>query len=210
MKTDAPGVAIWSCYLCSDRERIAEQLYAEMNRAEDTLFRCNCAITLGLLNDQRALPVLREILAHRDSFFFTDNRRSNQFRSAVAVCLLGRLGSKEDLPALFEILTESEIQRDLYHKWEANYIHHKVPDRNFIYFAMLTHTCMALYKIYRRENMPMKQLNQAFRETFRNQSLLQSITTANPGEPAWEELHRFIDYMLKITQSSCDACESGK
>lgn len=199
LKTDAPGVAIWSCYRSPHREATANRLFEEMMGAEDEMYRYNCAIALGLLNDSRALPVLRTIVAQRDSFFFTDNRRSNQFRSAVAVCLLGRMGVKEDVPQLLELLSAAEIQRDIYHKWKANYIHHYLPDRNFMYFAVMTHACMALYKIYQREGLPMAQLHQVFRDTFRDPAYLQRITTASPGEPAYKELHGFIAYVLKIT-----------
>ena len=96
----------------------------------------------------------------KDCFFFTDNRRSNQFRSAIAVCLLGRIGTSADLPLLFEILEAEEIDRPMYHTLEANYLYHNYPDRNFVFFAMVTHACMAIYKLYRRCQLLYGRLDQ--------------------------------------------------
>ena len=99
-----PGVATWSCYVSTKKETLKERLYHEILNADGNLYKFNCAIALGLLEDTRALPALCEIVHNRDCFFFTDNRRSNQFRSAIAVCLLGRLGSKNELPLLFVLI----------------------------------------------------------------------------------------------------------
>lgn len=200
LETDAPGVAIWSCFTAKNKSAVRKKLYAAMSEATENLYRYNCAIALGLLEDERAVPVLREIIESRDCFFFTDNRRTNQFRSAVAVCLMGRLGTEADLPILFEILSDGEFDRPMYHTLQANYLYHNEPDRNFVYYAMITHTCMALYNIYKRRGLSMSELNQKFRAFFEGDEILKKITNANKGMPAHEETKSFIDYILKITQ----------
>ena len=199
LKTDAPGIAIWSCFLSPEKDKVRERLYSEMTNADDKMYKYNCAITLGLLEDTRALPVLCDIVRNRDCFFFTDNRRSNQFRSAVAVCLIGRLGTEKELPMLLDILSPEEIEREMYNTLEANYLYHAVPDRNFVYFAMLTHTCMALYKIYKRNNMDMAKLHEFFDEYFKDGSAMHRVTDAAPGESAYEEMKILIQYILKAT-----------
>jgi hypothetical protein len=136
---------------------------------------------------------------NRDCFFFTDNRRSNQFRSAIAVCLLGRLGSKSDLPMLFEILTPEEIDRPMYHTLRPNYLYHNYPDRNFVYFSMLTHACMAIYKIYTRCDLDMKQLHRFFCELFDDGIVLHNITEGHANTAAEEEMKGFIAYLLHLT-----------
>ena len=200
LQTDAPGVAIWSCFVAKDKKSVAQRLYDAMQNAKQSLYRYNCAIALGLLEDPRALPVLREIVQSRDCFFFTDNRRSNQFRSATAVCLLGRLGTKKDLPLLFEILDENELKKPLYHTLEANYLYHTQPDRNFVYFAISTHTCMALYKIYKRLGLDMNELHERFQQLFQDGAFLRRITNAKQGEHAYEETQAFINRLLKLTK----------
>ena len=202
LKTDAPGVAIWSCYVNSENAVVRERLYSEMIHTTDELFRYNCAIALGLMGDERALPILRCIVQNRDCFFFTDNRRSNQFRSAIAINLLGRIGNAEDISLLFEILSEDEIDRPMYHTLEANYLYHSSSDRNFVYFAMLTHTCMAIYNIYKRRGMCMDELHVRLAKLFGDDTVLKRVTDAKPGETAYEEMNDFIEYVMRITSSS--------
>lgn len=202
LKTDAPGVAIWSCYVDADRETVKSRLYYEMLNADDKLYKYNCAIALGLLEDTRALPVLRDIVQNRDCVFFTDNRRSNQFRSAIAVCLLGRLGGADDLAMLFDILSKEEIDRAMYHTLKANYLYHNNPDRNFVYFSMLTHTCMAIYKIYKRCALDMKQLHRFFCDLFDDGSVLHSVTEGKRSPSAEEETKGFIAHLLHLTDQN--------
>lgn len=199
LKTDAPGVAIWSCFVSPDREAVRERLYREMLQVDDKLYRYNCAITLGLLEDKRALPLLREIVRERDCFFFTDNRRSNQFRSAIAACLLGRIGRECDLPLLFEILSAEEIERPMYHTLKPNYLYHNFPDRNFVYFAMLTHACMAIYHIYRRFGLDMAQLHRFLCELFGDGRVLRHVMEGSTGKAAEEELGGFVAYLQRLT-----------
>lgn len=200
LKTDAPGIAIWSCYVSGDKENVRERLCGEIYHTPDTLYRYNCAIALALLEDKRALPVLRDMVQNRDCFYFTDNRRSNQFRRAIAICLLGRMGTAEDLPLLFEILSAEEISRPMYHTLDANYLYHTEPDRNFVYFALFTHACMAICKIYRRHGLSVGELHLFFTELFKEQKALRRITDATPGESAYEEIKEFTDYVLNITE----------
>jgi hypothetical protein len=199
LKTDAPGVAIWSCYVSTEENTVRERLYQEMLNTDNTLYKYNCAIALGLLEDACALPVLREIVQNRDCYFFTDNRRSNQFRSAVAVCLLGRLGTENELPLLLEILSAEEVKRPMYHTLQPNYLYHNFPDRNFVYFSMLTHTCMAIYEIYKRCNLDMDQLHRFFCELFHDDTVLYRVTEGYASATAEEETKGFIEYLLHLT-----------
>ena len=200
LKTTAPGVAIWSCYTASDKNAVSERLYAEMTGTTDVTYKYNCAIALGILSDRRAVNALREIVEKRDCFYFTDNRRSNQFRSAVAICLLGRLGDKEDLSALYEILSDEEYEREMYHTLKHNYLYYPHPDRNFVYFDMLTHTCMALYKIYTREGLDVGELNGFFTQLFDGDKIMKRITSSKKGEQTYNEFEAFVKYLLKITK----------
>ena len=201
LKTDAPGPALWSCYLAKDKKEITDKLYNMMVDNPDLLHRYNCAIALGLTGDKRAVTVLKEIITNRDCFFFTDNRRSNQFRSVVAVCLMGRLGSKEDLPLLYEILKDEEWENPMYHTLVHNYLYHPLPDRNFVYFAMITHLCVAIYKIYKRDNLSLEKLNEIFTKFFEGNKVFRRITQTTAGEPAYEETKNFINTILKLTDT---------
>ena len=199
LKTDAPGPALWSCYIEKDKEKISDKLYDMMTDNSDLLYRYNCAVALGLVGDKRAIPVLREIISNRDCFFFTDNRRSNQFRSVIAVCLMGRLGNEDDLPLLYEILKDEEWENPMYHTLSHNYLYHPQPDRNFVYFAMITHLCVAIYKIYKRNNLSLDNLNEIFTKFFEGDKVFRRLTKTNKGEPAYEEIQNYITAILKLT-----------
>ena len=155
LRTETPGVAIWSCFLDGSAE-LADRLVEALDSAEDELYRYNLAIALGIMNDARANGTLREIVRNRDCFYFKDCRRSNKFRSVIAVCLLGRLGTETDIPMLWEIaFDDGEFSREMYHTLEPDYLYCTSNKRNFVYFDMLTHAIAALRKILVRLGMPM-------------------------------------------------------
>ena len=197
LKTDSPGVAFWSCFVSENRDEVCETLNSEMTGA-DGLYRYNCAIALGLLGDRRALAVLREIIMRRDCFFFKDNRRSNQFRTAVAICLIGRLGTLEDAELLFEFFKEKEYENQMYHTLSADYLYHSDADRNFVYFTMITHAAMALYHIYKRNGLDFDELNRRFEKFFGCEKNIKNITEEPAGSPAQEELQAFISYLFSL------------
>ena len=199
LKTDSPGVALWSCFISKNRAEVCDWLNREMADA-DELYRYNCAIALGLLEDCRALPVLREIIKNRDCFFFKDNRRSNQFRSAVAICLVGRIGEEEDTNLLLELLDEKEYENPIYHTLKADYLYHTEPDRNFVYFAMITHAAMSLYNLYKRNNLDLNELNVRLSTFFKCEKNIKNITEEPAGTPAYEETQAFIKQMLSLTK----------
>ena len=196
LRTIEPGVAFWSCYRDKNREAICERLYRALDEADTDLYRFNLGIALGLCEDERALPILREIVERRDCVFFTENRRSNQLRSAIAVCLLGRLGKESDLPLLFDILSKEEIQRPMYHTLKPDYLYHGSSDQNFVYFSLLTHATVAIRKIYVRHALPLGELRERFLEIFRDGSRISFSTPTKPGEHAYEEISGFVRKML--------------
>ena len=113
--TETPGAAIWSAYVADDKEAVRRRLTEMLNTAPSTEARYNCAIALGVTGDHSALPILREIVKKRDWYYYKDCRRSNQHRTAIAVCLIGRLGDESDVPLLSEIVfDEHEIDREMF------------------------------------------------------------------------------------------------
>lgn len=197
LKTDTPGIAIWSCYLNSKDTSLLERLYSELISTSDTLYKYNLAIALGIMNDKRCVDTLREIIINRNCFFFTDNRRSNQFRTAVAICLMGRLCNKKDLPLLFSLLSNEEYEREMYHTLKADYLYHTFPDRNVVYFTILTHTLVAIYNAYKRLGLNMDEIHNYFKKYFEDGSVLKRVTTAQKGESAYEEMFEVINHILK-------------
>ena len=89
----------------------------------------------------------------------------------------------------------------MYHTLEANYLYHNYPDRNFVYFAMITHTCMAIYKIYKRCKLDMARLHDFFRNLFRDDTVLRHVTEGRASAAAEEEMKEFISHVLHLTDS---------
>jgi len=177
-------------------------LFAEMQGAEDELYKYNCAITLGLMEDKRALPVLREIVNNRDCFYFLDGRRSNQFRTSVAICLIGRLGDEDDYLGLKALLCDEEYEKEMYHTLKPDYAYCSATDKNIVYFDVITHTCMALYKLCIRLSLDKNELHSDFISLFENDKFLKRATTAVPESSNHTEVVKFSEYVLRITSDN--------
>ena len=198
LKTETPGVAIWSAYVSLDRVLTRNILINDMNSATDNLQRYNAAIALGLIGDKEALPVLREIVENRDAFYFKDCRRTNQLRSAIAVCLIGRIGDESDVPRLRSILFDKgEFDREMYHTLEPNVLYSKDPKRNFVYFSMITHTAMALLKIYSRTGLNKEELASELLK-LRDDGITVARTApgALPDDNSYKECYDFMTLMI--------------
>ena len=175
-----------------------EELYNTAVNSEDNLTKYNHAIALGVTGDERALPLLRKCIEERDCFWFKDCRRSNQFRSVIAVCLLGRLGDLSDASLLEEIIfNDSEFDKEMYHTLKPDYLYYKDPDRNFVYFQMFTHACMSLVKIYKRSSGNIEELKKCFEILFSDDKIIHRVTHEDEHSPAYIEISDFIKYILK-------------
>ena len=200
LRTETPGVAIWSAFNCKSQASAADRLAVLLDET-DSLCRYNAAIALGVMGDQRALPVLRELLQNRDCFYFKDCRRSNQFRSVIAVCLLGRIGEPCDIPFLSEIVfDEKEFSKEMYHTLEPDYLYYKGSDRNFLYFDMVTHGGAALVKIHHRFGLATEKLKLAFIRLLEEGKLEKRIAPRCLAEDApREEARQFLEEMIRST-----------
>ena len=101
LSTDCPAVALWSCHLYG-KEKLGDAVF-EMTKSSDDMLRLNAGIALGVMHDERAKPILREIIRDRKPFFFMDCRRSNQMRSVIAICLEGQMADAEITDELLNI-----------------------------------------------------------------------------------------------------------
>ena len=203
LKTETPGVAIWSCYVSKNQQATKEKLYQLLKNANNDLEKYNCALALGIMGDKTALPILREIVNNRDCFYFKDCRRSNQFRTASAICLLGRIGEEQDATLLEKIvLNKKEIENPIYHTLEPNYLYYKHADRNFVFFDVWTHSASSLVKIYKRLGYDLDKLNKAFINLSKDNDFIESVVPNQPAEhTARIELTDFIEQMIKQTKN---------
>ncbi|WP_181592722.1 FAD-dependent oxidoreductase [Paenibacillus sp. YN15] len=197
LATDMPGIAIYSCKLLGGK--IAPQLKEWLASGEQML-RYGSAIGLGLAADAAALPVLRQIVGARDAFYFKDCRRTNQFRSAIAIYLLGKLGDRESIPMLKEILCdEGEYNKPLYH--EIKEISYKVNgNKNFngLYFQIVSQTTVALIRIARAHPELQAGIKDILREAFRDDRHLLHVTTLPKLTFEYETVQNIKSYALRF------------
>lgn len=195
LETTTPGAMIWSCYVSENKKELAEIIYEKLLASDSTLTKYNCAIALGIMNDFRTLPVLREIVENRDAFRFTDCRRSNQLRTSIALCLLGRLGDMEDITLIEPIIfNENEFLKEMYREEATEYY-------NPVYFDVLTHAIMAIIKLYKKHNIDMGELHNRLKNLFENDKIINRVTSHLYGHPHYMEIFDFQNYVLKITKA---------
>ncbi len=146
LASDTPGAALFTAYRCPDKWR--DVLKEAVADKESARLRENAAIGLGLLGEKASLPFLRHIVKNRSSFYFKDCRRSNQFPSAIALCLLGRIGEKEDEDLLDKIILDpAEFERNCYHELAPDYLFCNYKNCNFVFYTHYTHAVMARVKL---------------------------------------------------------------
>jgi hypothetical protein len=193
LKTETPGVCVWSCYLEKNDNELRELLYSELRSTDDTLYRSNLAIALGIMGDPRSLTTLRETVAQRDDFRFKDCRRSNQLRSAIAVCLLGRLGDESDIKLLSDIaFSESELLLPMYRASEC--------EKNDVYFQMFSHAAASLVKIHKRLALDTTELKNNIDGLIRSKNALHRIApNADEHAPIYTEILSLLNYLSSQT-----------
>lgn len=206
LKTETPGPAIWSCYLERDCKPLADYLISELREASEPLYKYNLAIALGIIGNPAALPTLREILRDRDCFYFKDCRRTNQFRTVVALCLLGRLGTPEDIPLLTALATDpQECEREMYHTLPTDYLYCSNPKLNFLYYDVFTNAAVAAVSVSRRHGLDCSSLNGKFTE-FRNTGAVIPRIFYTPDcrgcdvDPILRELDVLLENLIEMTK----------
>ncbi|MBQ7387138.1 MAG: FAD-dependent oxidoreductase [Clostridia bacterium] len=191
LKTETPGACIWSCYLERDDAELRDTLYRELISESDTLYRYNLAIALGIMSDLRSLDTLREIISVRDGFTFKDCRRSNQLRSAIAVCLVGRLGDESDISVLSDIaFSDSELALPMYDMRGDK-------GKNNVYFQMFSHAAAALVKIHRRLSIDSEKLKSSLEELISSEKAVKRVAPlASADDAIYTETVSLLKYLL--------------
>ena len=197
LATDSPGEAIYSCYR-SDGS-IAKKLLTCFENADKKL-DLHCAIALGLMGRTEALPVLRKAVKERSAAIFKGCRRSNQYKSAAAVCLIGRLGEKSDIELI------SPIVFDNYEREKAMYAEPNDPlafytnDCRFCFYQHFTHAVMALVKLTAKHG-GRAELKARLVELFSGESgdgLVFYVSDGRPHSALGEEMRDFMNNSIKM------------
>ena len=199
LATDTPGTAIWASYRYGD-EALAKRLISVLDDGGEFL-RYNAAIALGIMGRREGIELLRELVKNRSCFYFKDCRRSNQFRSVIAICLLGRLGDKDDIELLAPIVfDDGEFERELYHTLEPLYLFCSLKNCNYVLFQHFTHAAMAICKLAKKHGIDVRN---KFEKRFSGDSrkrIIDAVTSEPPTGAFYGEIYDFMDYVLRNCQ----------
>ena len=190
LETNTPAPFFWSAFRCEEKEALEVTLLDMLSSETNCLTRYNIGLALGIIERAEALPILRSILQNRDDFCYADCRRSNQFRSVMAVCLLGRLGEKEDEAVLRQIaFAAEEYDLPMY------------SNRNGLYFNMVTHAGAALLRLYEKRGWSPAELESQFVRLLEEGVLAKRVAAGGgPEKVACIEIVDYLKEMIRATQ----------
>lgn len=175
LSTNTPAIALWSCRLLG-KEVIGDAVF-NMTKSEDEMLRLNAGIALGIMNDERALPILHEIIENRNTFYFMGCRRSNQMRSVIAISLCGAMGDAGIRDELLKIIKPDEFERPMYHELlEPRYELTIVKEQNSVYFQHFSNAIAALVKIAEKNEGCREEIKVALRTAVNDDAYIQRIT----------------------------------
>ncbi|OUS75219.1 hypothetical protein B1748_18980 [Paenibacillus sp. MY03] len=197
LASEMPGVAIYSCKLLG--RSIAPHLIAWLTD-RDVELRYGAAIALALTGDPAAAPVLREMVERRDALYFKDCRRTNQFRSVIAVYLLGRLADAASVPLLSRMLTdEEEYGRPLYHVIkEPSYKLNTCKEFNELYFQLMSHAAVALVRIAERHAEHEASIKSTLGEAFADERHIRRTTSLPEGTFEYDTMANIRHFALNF------------
>ena len=192
LQSDSPGEAIWACYI-SDGS-IAEKLLKKES------IDLHSAIALGIMGRKESLPTLRLAVINRNLDFFRGCRRSNQYKSAAAICLVGRLGDESDIELLSPIVFDArERMKHIYSAHNDPLVY--ASDRcAYGYYQIFTHAVIALLKLCRKFGKT-DELRAKLDNLFSGESrsaILEFISNGDPESAAFDEAGDFMDNVLKM------------
>jgi hypothetical protein len=191
LATEAPGVAIWGAHITK------EDIDSDLERfltSENRYLKFNSAVALGIRGSDKGLPVLRCEVENRNFEQYVGCRRSNQYKSAVAICLIGMLGDMEDMERLYPIITSEELRKPLYSEMGADSddgARTRAAD-----YQIFTHTVVAMRSIAKRYGEE-ASLTERLRETLDHdfaKKIINAVTFGKPASSLGVEIQDFIDH----------------
>ena len=118
---EKPGWAIWACRaialqakeaegqtgetpaIMAEKQKLVEALKANLTSENETLSR-HCALALGIMGEQAAIPVLRKMAMEPDNYVPKSSLKYIYTRGVSAIYLLGKLGDVDSIELLFDIV----------------------------------------------------------------------------------------------------------
>ena len=189
LSSETPGVAIRSALIS---ERDIESELAPYLEADNGVLKFNAAVALGIRGCDKGIDILRLAVRNRDLQQYQDCRRSNQYKSAIAISLLGELGYAEDIDLIRPILSEKETELPIYADIGSDGADGALARDG--YYQILTHaimTMITLTKKYGGKEIITKLLDDLAEEN-RREKIVNIISFGKPKSSLAVEVRDFI------------------
>jgi len=163
LKTEKPGIAIWSAKRMGER---AMPVLQNLLNSDNDNTRKHSAFALATLGNSSGISILREMVFYRDSLMLKDGRKNNNLRGCMAIYWLGRLADREITNELISLIcNEDEIKKDVYRQSLLT-TRYAVADFEAIYFQFVSQSVMALVRIGDAYPDLRQQIQKAFYDAF--------------------------------------------
>ena len=175
LKTETPGQGIWSAKRMG---QAAVPVLCRLLEAPEENTRKHAAFALAILGSSIGAPLLREMVCRRDGMMLKDCRKHNNFRGCMAIYWLGRLGDREIVPEILELIcNEREKEEPVYHGAFARTTRYEVEDFENVYFQFMSQSVMALVRIGEKHPGLREQIAKGFYSAFSSDAYYERITT---------------------------------
>ncbi len=123
LKSDKPGWGMWSAKLLAQTDDTVICKLKKAFDSEDENLKRNIALTFGLLGERCAAEKLRQIAKEQDNYVPASSLKYVYTRGVSAVYLLGRLGDRDSVTLLLDIIKKrgsSMLDGFVYGEFYAN------------------------------------------------------------------------------------------
>lgn len=89
--------------IVAEKQKMVEALIANLTSENENLAR-HCALALGIMGEQAAIPMLRKMAMEPDNYVPKSSLKYIYTRGVSAIYLLGKLGDVDSIDTLFDIV----------------------------------------------------------------------------------------------------------
>ena len=179
LKTEQPGIAIWSAMQMGQS---AVPTLQKLLESPDQNTAKHAAFALASLGSRDGVPLLRQMAAQRDGLLLTDCRKNNNLRGCMAIYWLGRLGDRQITDTLLRLICDpEEIRHPVYSNTDLKTTRYDITGFQGVYFQFMTQAAMALIRIGEAHRDLRDPIARGFAAAFSNGDYYHRITSRPPN-----------------------------
>ena len=191
---EKPGWAIWACRALADNQDLVEALKENLLSENDNLSR-HCALALGIMGEQAAIPMLRKMAMEPDNYVPKSSLKYIYTRGVSAIYLLGKLGDVDSIDTLFAIVERKGLT--------------DIPDFTFgefyneatdVYSQYILFASRALVEIAKKHSDKKKAIAEKLIRLLGNPEYYIMITLRDNSASLHDLKPKMIDYVNNMTK----------